>query len=108
MISVTWQSCEAGQHPEPPAGYHCLERRAVLMAGEMERLEASTERPVAQLLQGGVQDDRLARLVGEENFGVGRDNFDAFTGTAEEEEEEGGQIKTWTQKHEVFLHTFIM
>ena len=63
VISVTWQGCEAGQQPETPAGYHCLERRAVLMAGEMERLEAGTERPVTQPLQGGVQDDRLARLV---------------------------------------------
>ena len=81
----------------------------------MERLEASAEAPLGEVLQRGVQDGRLARLVWEENFGVGRDNFDAFTGTAEEvdedgeeEEEEGGQIKTWTQKHEVFLHTFIL
>ena len=80
----------------------------------MERLEASAETPLGELLQRGVQDGRLARLVWEEIFGVGRDNFDAFTGTAEEEkekkegEEMGGQIKTWTQKHEVFLHTFIL
>ena len=58
------------------------------MAGEMERLEASTERPVAQLLQGGVQDDRLARLVRRGGFRAGGDHFDPFTGTMEKEEEQ--------------------
>ena len=114
MIPVTGQHCEPGQHPDSPRGDDCLEGSDVAVGGEMERLEASAETPLGEVLQRGVQDGRLARLVWQENFGVGRDNFDAFTGTAEEEEEEkegkemGGQIKTWTQKHEVFLHAFML
>ena len=97
MISITWQSCETRQHPEPPAGYHRLERRAVLVAGEMERLEAGTDGPLAQLLQGGVQYDRLAGLFGRGFFGACGDHFDGLTetpGEEEEKEEEEEQIRT--------------
>ena len=61
----------------------------------MEHLEASTERPLAQVLQGGVQDDRLARLVRQEGFGVRGYHFDAFTGTTELEEEKGEKGEDW-------------
>ena len=86
VVSVTGQHCEPRQHPESPSGDDRLERCGVGVAGEMERLEASTEAPLSEVLQGGVQEDHLARLVWEENFGVGGENFDAFTGTTEEEE----------------------
>ena len=69
------------------------------MAGEVERLEPSTEGPLGQVLQGGVQDDRLAGLVREGGFRVRGDHFEAFTDTTQEE---GQQNKTWTQKHDVF------
>lgn len=101
FISITGQHCEAGQHPESPTGDHSLERSGVRVAGEVERLEPSTEGPLGQVLQGGVQDDRLASLVRQGGGRIGGDHFDAFTPTTEEEgeEEEGQQIKTWTQKH---------
>ena len=90
VVSVTGQHCESRQHPESSSGDDRLERCGVGVAGEMERLEASTKAPLSEVLQGGVQDDRLARLVRQGGFRARGDHFDAFTGTTEEEEEEQG------------------
>ena len=55
------------------------------MAGEVERLEPNTEGPIVQVLQEGVQDDRLAGLDRQGGCRVFGDHFDAFIPTTEEE-----------------------
>ena len=64
VVSVTGQHCEARQHPESSSGDDRLKRRGVGVAGEMERLEASTEAPLSEVLPGLEKQPGKAKACG--------------------------------------------